>query len=210
MKKQHPIDLLPELLVAANHAATIGRRYIIACAVVVAMFIFSIVHAQLGIVSAKNHLELARSQADDALASRHLANQQSVELSTLYDLLLSLNNESLHLQTTRILASLLNDIPESITLDDLVLSTGQANPGSRAIRFRLRGFAATDADLSQYVTRMETSAFCKYVNLDYSSQRIVRDRPAREFQISFQFDLEDARTRADNVGNKQKEVVHVE
>lgn len=202
MNKQHPIDLLPELLVAANHAATVSRRYIIAFAVVVVIFVVSIVHAQLSILRANNDLEIAHKQADDALAKRNLAGQQSAELSTLSDLLLNIKSDSFHLQTTSALASLINDIPESIALDNLVLSGTQ--------RVKLRGFAATDAYLSQYVTSMETSALCKYVNLDYTSQRIVRSRPVCEFQISFQLNLENTHTRVSNVRSKQREVVHVE
>lgn len=194
--------------VASNHAATICKRYIIACAVVVAMFVFSIAHAQLSIVRAKNNLNLARIQADDAFISRNRVSQQSAELSTLNDLLLSQSNEAFNMQTTRILASLINDMPASITLDDLVMSTKQADHRSRTLQARLRGFAATDADVSQFVASLEASVLCNHVSLDYTSQRIVRSLPAREFQVRFNFDLDAARTKASGDGDKQKEVVH--
>lgn len=209
MKQQHPINLLPEHLVASNHAATICKRYIIACAVVIAMFVISIAHAQLSIVRAKNDLELARNQANDALAIRNRAGQQSAELSTLNDILLSQSNEAFNLQTTLILASLISDMPESVTLDDLVLSTNQAEHGSRTLQAKLRGFAATDADVSQFAVNLEASAFCNNINLDYTTSRIVRSRPARDFQISFHINLDAARDFASRVSHKSKEVVHV-
>ena len=209
MKQQHPINLLPEHLVASNHAATICKRYIIAFAVVIAMFVISITHAQLSIVRAKNDLELARNQANDALAIRNRAGQQSAELSTLNDLLLSQSNDAFFMQTTRILMSLINDMPDSVTLDDLVLSTSQAEHGSRTLQAKMRGFAATDADVAQFVVRLESSALFTHINLDYTSQRIVRSRPAREFQVSFHIYLNAARAIASRTSHKPKEVVHV-
>ena len=209
MKQQHPINLLPEHLVASNHASTICKRYIIACAVVIAMFVISIAHAQLSIVRAKNDLELARNQANDALAIRNRAGQQSAELSTLNDLLLSLNSEAFNLQSTRILASLINDMPESVTLDDLALSTSQAEHGSRTLQAKLRGFAAMDADVAQFVVNLEDSELFNHINLDYTSLRIVRSRPAREFQVSFHINPDAARAFASRVSHRPKEVVHV-
>ncbi|MCH8822469.1 MAG: PilN domain-containing protein [Planctomycetes bacterium] len=209
MKQQHPINLLPEHLVASNHAATICKRYIIACAVVIAMFVISIAHAQLSIVRAKNDLELARNQANDALAIRNRAGQQSAELSTLNNLLLSQSNEAFHMQSTLILASLINNMPESVTLDDLILSTNQAEHGSRTLQAKLRGFAATDADVSQFAVNLEDSTFYNNINLDYTSSRIVRSRPARDFQISFHINLDAARDFASRISHKSKEHVNV-
>lgn len=209
MKQQHPIDLLPEHLVASNHAATICNRYIIACAVVIAMFVISLAHAQLNIVRAKNDLESARNQSIDALELRNRAGQRRTELSTLNDLLLSQSNDSYCMQTSRILMSLINEMPDSVTLDDLVLSTNQADPASRSLRAKLRGFAAADSNISQFVVQLESSSFFRHINLDFTSQRIVRSKQAREFQISFHVDLDSAHAFANRVSQKPKEVVHV-
>ena len=209
MKQQHPIDLLPEHLAASNHAATICKRYIIACAVVIAMFVISMAHAQLNIVRAKNDLESARNQSNDALELRNRAGQRSAELSTLNDLLLSQSNDAYYMQTSRILMSLINEMPESVTLDDLVLSTNHAGPASRTLHAILSGFAAADANVSQFVVRLESSALFNHINLDFTSQCIVRSKQAREFQISFHIDLEAAHTFASRISQKPKEVVHV-
>jgi hypothetical protein len=54
----------------------------------------------------------------------------------------------------------------------------------------ISGFAPMDEDIAEYVGRLSDTGFAREVSLDFSRGRYVRDRPAREFRLSFRMDLE--------------------
>jgi Tfp pilus assembly protein PilN len=104
---------------------------------------------------------------------------------------------------SRLLSTIVNQLPESATIERLNLETqpqramrsaSQRTGDERAPRRHsigeLSGFAASDDHIAELVARMESSRIFQSVTWDFSRSRVVRERPAREFRVSFQINLD--------------------
>ena len=107
---------------------------------------------------------------------------------------------------SRVLATLINELPSSAALDRITLyagprrrsrtarvrttTGGQQGPPPRVLTGELMGFAAEDHEVTEIVNRLDKLGLFKQIGIDFSGTRSVRERSAREFRISFRVDLE--------------------
>ncbi len=112
------------------------------------------------------------------------------------------------METSRILASLINALPPSVTLERISLEVGahrlagssrrnkpandrgKDRPVRRSLAGTVAGFAATDLEIAKLVAALGAIPPFRDVTLDFSRTRSVRDKSAREFRLSFWIDLD--------------------
>ncbi len=202
---QHSIDLLPDQIRALSQARVVTGRYVVAIAAVVALLAIAATHSRIRLGHAREQLDEARRQLGLVMAGEAQASALRAQLRETHRFIQRYEQTALPLDMSRILATVVNDLPVNVTLDhiDLVAevrrsarsarsrSAGNTNgPLPRVLTGEIRGFAATDADVAEIVARMESRALFEHVSLDFSRTRSVRERAAREFRISFRIDLD--------------------
>jgi Tfp pilus assembly protein PilN len=201
---QHPINLLPEFVRIRCQQGVRTGRAIAAVVAAVAIIVIATTHTRFDLDRAEVLLKQAKDQADIALG----LDRRAAELTQRLDEV----NETIELQRalrypfdlTRFLATLINDLPASTTIERLDLEaeprrTARAQaarsddgPTVRLSVGELNGFAATDDDIAELVAVMQSRGIFESVTWEFSRSRAVRERPAREFRISFRIDLDRA------------------
>jgi hypothetical protein len=213
--KQHPIDLLPETIYARSQAGLRMGRVVSALGLAAAALVVTATHSRVAVRAEQERLAQVSERANVAFAIDARAAELRRELAhvrkftDLYDKIAHPVNIS------AIIATVINHLPASITLDqlDVNTSTRQARaPGAprskgpesagkniaaggaagapRQLVGELSGFAASDQQIAELVRSLETMALFTDVSLDYSRTRVVRDVSAREFRLSFRVDLD--------------------
>jgi hypothetical protein len=108
------------------------------------------------------------------------------------------------MEVSRVVATLVNLLPESATLDRIDIRAGSPKagrsarghgrkgdgPAPRSLTGELSGFALTDLQVAELVARIEDIGFFDKVSLDFSRSRTVRGVKARGFRISVHADLD--------------------
>lgn len=204
--KQRPIDLLPDAIRARSQAGVVAGRYVAATLIAVVLLGLTATHSRLLLDLARQRLKIAEDQADIVLAAEAKARRLQQRLEQQGDFIRRYELIAYPLEASRIIAAVVNELPESATLDRLDLHAGPLRQG-RSARGRRRGepeaslddrklvgevsgFAATDLQVAEIVARLDAIGLFEQVNLDFSRTRTVRGRAAREFRISFRADLE--------------------
>ncbi len=202
---QHSIDLLPDQIRARGQAGVVTGWYVGAIMAVVVLLGVSATHARFRLSHARAQLDEAQQRASLVIAAETQASALWAQLRETRQFIARYERTALPLDMSRVLATVVNDLPVNVTLDRIDLVAGvrrtgrsarsrgagdEAGPQPRVLTGELRGFAATDADIAEIVARMESRALYENVSLDFSRTRAVRGRGAREFRISFLFDLD--------------------
>lgn len=202
---QHSIDLLPDLIRARGQASVVVGWYIGAIMAVVVLLGVTATHARFRLSNAREQLDEAEQQASVVIAGEAQAGALRAQVREARQFIDRYEHTALPLTLSQVLATVVNDLPVNVTLDRIDLVAGvrrtsgsarsrgagdDAGPRPRVLTGELRGFAATDADIAEIVARMESRALYEHVSLDFSRTRVVRERGAREFRISFRIDLD--------------------
>ncbi len=202
---QHSIDLLPDQIRARSQSRIMTGRYISAVVAVVALLAIAATHSRVRLAHARQQLDKVQQRAELAIALETEASSLRAELRQQQQFTQRYEHIALPLEMSQVLATVVNVLPVNVTLDhlDLVVEarrsvrsarsrgTGDAKgPLPRVLSGELRGFAATDADIAEIVTRLESRSLFEHVSLDFSRTRSVRERIAREFRVSFRINLD--------------------
>lgn len=211
---QHPLDLLPDSIRARSEAGARMGRYITAFVITVLVVVALTTHARLSLQGARAQLRTAEADADRVLTQEQKIETLQTQLTDLRGELELYSRVALPLPISRVVATIVNELPDSVALDriDLDAQTRRSGQGPRTrsaeqtdqqlpriLVGELGGFAASDQDITELVKRLEGTAPFRDVNLDYSRSRLVRTQSAREFRVSFRIDL-DARYELSDAG----------
>lgn len=202
---QHSIDLLPDQIRARSQSRVMTGRYVVAVVAVVALIVIGATHSRVRLGHVRRQLDEAQQRAQLVIAGETQVSALRTQLRQRQQFIQRYEHIAMPLEMSRVLATLVNELPVNVTLDhlDLVVGTrrsaqsarsrssGNENgPLPRVLSGELRGFAATDADIAEIVTRLESRALFEHVSLDFSRTRSVRERIAREFRVSFRINLD--------------------
>lgn len=203
--KQHSIDLMPESIRLRTQAGMRMGQFIAAAAVGVLLFVALATHARFSLRAAEAELATVTVHADQVLATEAKAAELVRELNELRSFSEMYYQAALPLELSAVMATLVNALPESVTLDQLdldasgrmvarsprakdVRATGDLPP--RVLSGQISGFAASDQQIAELVSRLEATPPFRNVSLDFSRTRDVRKQLAREFRLSFKIDLD--------------------
>ncbi len=201
--KQRPIDLLPQGIRARTQAGVVAGRYAVAILVGVVLTGLMATHSRLVRDLARQRLHTAQQQADLALSAEARAEQLRLHLEETRKFIDSYDVIALPLDHSRIVATIVNALPRSATLERITLDVSarraaapprlkgaksEAAPG-RVLIGEVSGFAASDDDVVAIAKALQAAKLFEQVNLDYSRTRLVREHVAREFRISLRADL---------------------
>jgi hypothetical protein len=102
-----------------------------------------------------------------------------------------------------IVASIVNDLPESGTIERIELDAGSLvstpvrgarsrseKPNSRRITAEIEGFTASDDDVALFVEALRRRPMLRDVRVETTRHRTVGEETARAFRIAFDIDLE--------------------
>ncbi len=201
---QRPIDLLPDSIRARGQAGVITGRYIVSVVIAVGMLTLSATHSRLILDLARERLTLEEKEANKVLAAEAKGHRLRSQLKEMRDFVVRYEQIALPLDLSRVMATIINLLPESASLDRLDAyagpssggrssrsrGRGEEGPRPRSMTGELSGFARTDLDVAELVTALESLDLFEHVSLDFSRTRTVRGLPAREFRISFRADLD--------------------
>ncbi len=202
--KQRPIDLLPQGIRARTQAGVVAGRYAAAILIGVVLTGLMATHSRLVRDLARQRLRGAQQQADLALSTEAKAEQLRLHLEETRKFIDSYDVIALPLDHSHIVATIVNALPRSATLERITLEVSARRPAAtprakgatseaapeRVLIGELSGFAASDDDLVAIVKALDAVKLFRQVNLDYSRTRLVRDHVAREFRISLRADLD--------------------
>ncbi|MHC4653255.1 MAG: PilN domain-containing protein, partial [Planctomycetota bacterium] len=226
---QRQIDLLPDAIRARSQAGVVAGRYVAAMLIGVVLLGLTATHSRLMLDLARERLRVAEEQANIVLAAEAKAAQLRRSLNETRDYIRRYEKIALPVEVSRVVATIINELPASATIDRVDLQAG-ARQRNRSTRSRgtvrpdeplprvlmgdISGFAATDQDVAEIVANLEGLRLFEQVSLDFSRTRVVRERNAREFRISIRADLDvryDVEDSDDlRVREQQEAAAHVE
>ncbi|MHC4220090.1 MAG: PilN domain-containing protein [Planctomycetota bacterium] len=225
---QGQIDLLPDAIRARSQAGIVAGRYVAAMLIAVVLLGLTATHSRLMLDLARDRLRVAEGQADIVLAAEAKAAQLRRSLDETRNYIHRYERIALPIEISRVIATIINELPASATLDRIDLhagvrqrnrnARGRGGPRSddslpRTLTGELSGFAATDQDVAGVVANLEGLGLFDQVSLDFSRTRTVRERTARDFRISFRADL-DVRYEVEDLispdGGLSEQATHVE
>ncbi len=201
---QHPIDLLPDVIRARSQAGIVAGRYVVSLLIAVVLIGLAATHSRLMLDLARQRLQVAEEQADIVLSAEATATHLRETLDATNEYIRRYQLIALPVEISRVVATLVNVLPESATLDRIEIKAGTPNAGRsargrarkgagrarRSLRGELSGFALTDLQVAELVSRIEDIGFFDQVSLDFSRSRTVRGVKARGFRISVRADLD--------------------
>ena len=217
---QPAIDLMPEFILARSQAGVVARRYLAALLLPILVLIGPATHSRLMLKDAEVHNGEAEQMAQEALQSEATANEIRANLEKNLEYISRYEIVAMPLETSRIIATIIDDLPSSASLDRIEMAVswpraGRDAAGSaqrrppRMLVGELAGFAATDEHVADIVADLRALGICDRVQLDYSRTRSVRGHIAREFRISFRIGLDAVFEVVDRPGSGQV-LSHVE
>ncbi len=201
---QPPIDLMPASIRARSQAGVVIGRYVASLLLALVLLLVPATHSRFLLDAAEKDRAAARE-------CERLVQQAGRRITELRRELESRQHKkdryeelALPLDVSRVVATLVNEMPESAALDRLDLRVAGRQAARRSGRARAReggaalrllegemgGFASSDREIADFVANLERLALCQQVTLDFTRTRTVNDRPAREFRISFRVDLD--------------------
>lgn len=201
---QHAIDLLPDAIRARSQAGIVAGRYVVSLLVAVVLLGLAATHSHLMLDLARQRLRVAEEQADIVLSAEAKATQLRQTLDATSEFIRRYELIAAPVEITRVLATLVNTLPNSATLDRIDIKAGAPQSGRsargrgarskdgplpRIMTGELSGFALTDLEVAELAARIDEIGLFDEVSLDFSRSRSVRGRKARGFRISFRADL---------------------
>jgi hypothetical protein len=203
--RQHAIDLLPDVIRKRNAAGTRTGRASAALFGSVLIVVLLMTHARFQVTAARNELLNTETRANYVLK----VEEKSQELRSILEegnRFISYYQElALPLEISSVVATIVNGLPESVTLDRIDLDAGarrimrtarskgpqeEAPRPPRILIGEVAGFAASDLEIAELVSVLEQTPPFTDVSLDFSRTRSVHNKSAREFRLSFRIDLE--------------------
>ncbi len=203
--KQHNIDLLPEALRARAQAGLRTGRYVTSVLLGIGLVVAVTLHSRFGLDRTLGAFDSARGQADQVLATLERSSVLRDKLLDLEDSVERYRSIAHPIEISRILASVINRMPEGTTLDRFDLSAGSRSSGRnsrsgrrsssddgapRVLVGEVAGFAPDDRAIAEFVSGLQDLDPLEGVSLDFSRTRSVHDRAAREFRLSFRVNFE--------------------
>jgi len=206
--RQHSIDLMPLSIRERSQARLRAGQFIAFAVVSMTLTIIAATHSSISLASAQERLFEAAAQAEQVFAIEARSAQLRHELDSINEFTRRYDRLALPLNVGDVLATVVNALPESVTLDQLDLDAGSRvigrtarsrSQGSnvesgdappRVLTAEISGFAANDQHIAELVSRLEAMKPFEAVSLDFSRSRRVNDRDAREFRVSFRIDLD--------------------
>lgn len=173
---------------------------LLACSLIVlgALALVSM-HARWSRERVQERLLSTQVEADQALRIESQAVALRAESDAINQFVNRYRRVALPIEMTGIMATVINTLPASVTIESIDLDIDVPPPGrriptgspiDRVVRCRLAGFAASDGDIAELVARLETTPPFDGVSMQYSRSGTVRGRSARFFQLGFHLDLE--------------------
>ena len=201
---QHPVDLLPEVLRNRSQAGVRMGRYVAAAILSAVVLVVLATHSRLELERSRKALTNAREQADLVLATEARATDLHRMIAELNDCVDRYERIALPFEVTRVLATVINDLPEGMTLDRIDMDAGVRRAvrsarsrddgldenAPRILNVELSGFAPDDDAIARFVSKLESRTAYRKVSLDFSRTRGVRGVLAREFRLSFSMPLD--------------------
>lgn len=203
--RQHSVDLMPDEIRARSQAGLrMGQFTIFAIASMTAIIAVA-THSKIALSTAQERLFETAGAAEQVFATEARAAELRHELESLHTYTRMYERLSFPLEVGDVLATIVNMLPESVTLDEIDLDAGVRMIGHtarsramdkdgdappRILTGEISGFAANDQEIAELVSALETTPPFQQVSLDFSRGRRVNDRDAREFRLSFRIDLD--------------------
>ncbi len=203
--KQHMIDLMPADLRQQCQAGARKGQTLVAFTLAGAALVALVTHSTLERNSKRQELSDAKAHAAQVLK---LDKQKVENQRALFDdqQALQLYERIAHpLPVGSVIASVVNELPESVSLDSIELDAGarrrstsarnarhqkDTGPVPRRLTCELAGFAVSDTDIAELVERLQGLPPLQKVSIDFTRTRMVRGKLAREFRLSFMVDLD--------------------
>jgi hypothetical protein len=205
---QHALDLLPASIRARSLAGVRAGRFIMALVALAALLVVFATHSVLRRDRLREARRAAEAQADLVLRTERQAAEIQARIDEHRRLIDLYHRIALPVDLSRVLAAVVSELPEPVTLERMDLDatarrpvvsarsrgvTGPAAAGPpppRVLRGELAGFALTDHEVAGLVDRLAQRPPFGEVSLDFSRTRVVRQTNAREFRMSFVIDLD--------------------
>lgn len=203
--RQHSIDLMPGSIRARGEAVLRTGRFVAAAIAALAVLLIVGLHSLLAVISAQEELFRASVKAERVFATEAKSQELQATLRQTNAFIDLYDRMALPIEISAVMATVINNLPPSVTLDQFDLDAG-ARPTTRTARAKgpedkdeappriltgeVSGFAASDSQIAELVARLNDLPPFEHVNLDFSRTRTVNGRDAREFRLSFRIDLD--------------------
>lgn len=203
--KQHAINLLPDSIRQRLQAGARTGQTVGAFGSVIALLVLVITYGRIERDRAERDVAMARDQAnlviemDERGKSLHASLRDAESYLELY------RKVAPSLDVSAVMATIINELPESVALDRIDISAGARLPvrtarsrgrdekvesSPRIMTCEIAGFAQSDEQVAQVVDRLSAQPPFEKVSLDFSRTRLVREQSAREFRLSCRIDLD--------------------
>lgn len=202
--RQHAIDLMPAAIRAQSQAGMRRGRFIVGAMVTFAALAVAATHSRLTLSIEDSALALAKTQAEEVYSVESQIAQLRDSLGHTQAFIELYQSVAYPMDVSSVIATVVNTLPESITLDQLDVDAGakaavrsprskgldaKEETPARVLTCEVSGFAASDEHIAELVGRLEAMPPFHTVSLDFSRTKKVNDRDAREFRLSFKIDL---------------------
>ena len=188
------IDLITPEIVQRNRAGIRTGRFILAGFVLVACMVLTATHSSLRLDGIQEEHAMTSSRAALALDLDQAARSLQAEHDRLQTFMQDYHDVAIPLDVTRVIATLVKSLPESVTIVNFDLEyadAGATQTGSpRHLFGSVGGVAASDSDVAALVHGLGLRAPFESVQLEYSRSRTLHGHSAREFSVSFNVDLQ--------------------
>lgn len=203
---QHSIDLMPAALRARSQAGLRMGQLLAFGVITMTITIAVATHSRIALSTAQDRLFETAGAAEQIFATEARASELKHELEAIRGFTRFYDRLAFPLRVGDILATIIDLMPESITLDQIDLDAGartlvrstrargaeKGEPNTpRTLTAEISGFAADDQQIAELVSALEQTPPFQNVSLDFSRGRRVNDRDAREFRLSFRISLDD-------------------
>jgi hypothetical protein len=196
---------MPDSVRARSQAGLRMGQFVALAVTTMTLTIVAATHSKLTLSAAQERLFATAGDAEQVFATEARAAELRHELQSIQGFTQLYERLAFPLEVSAVLTTIVQSLPECVTLDQLDLDAG-ARVISRSSRSRgaeridetpprvltgeLSGFAPDDQSVTEIVSRLEATPPFEHVSLDFSRGRIVNERDAREFRLSFRINLE--------------------
>jgi hypothetical protein len=202
---QHPLDLLPDEVRARSLAGLRTGRFVTALVSTTLLVVILATHSVLHLGRKRSECAVAEEQAELVLRTEQKAEELASRIDGYRNLIDLYERIALPLEVSRVISTIVNELPATMTLDRIDLDAAARRTGSvarskgledgdapppRVLHGEVAGFAVTDQEIAELVARLGAIRPFRDVSLDFSRTREVRGRKAREFRLSLWIDLD--------------------
>jgi Tfp pilus assembly protein PilN len=156
---------------------------------------------------------LATAQAEETIRVEQELAQIQLRFDEAGQALSAWRRCSIPFGASLIVASIVNDLPESGTIERIDLDAGAlssapvrgarsrtSKPAARRITAEIEGFTASDDDVALFVEALRRRPLLKEVRVETTRHRTIGEETARAFRIAFEIDLETASPVLEPIG----------